>query len=170
MRHLPGSGNGHLADTPRNGDFARYVEDLVAQQAKALAGGQQMTPVPRQQPKPPAQPTRAQARAAELRTPPVGATPQNVKTTARTVALDSWEDQQEKLKDGAPPMPGKGFKIPPFLIFMVVIVVLGATSQFGIDVTWPVFILFWLYVLSRMVRSVIGAFRGGKPGQPPQRK
>ena len=38
MRNLPGSGNGHLADTPRNGDFARYVEDLVAQQAKALSG------------------------------------------------------------------------------------------------------------------------------------
>ena len=114
--------------------------------------------------------TMSWACAAELRTPPVGATPQNVKTTARTVALDSWEDLQEKLKDGAPPMPGKGFKIPPFLIFMAVIVVLGATSQFGIDVTWPVFILFWLYVLSRMVRSVIGAFRGGKPGQPPQRK
>ena len=169
MRNLPGSGNGHLADTPRNGDFARYVEDLVAMQAKTLAGGQQMTPVPKQQPKPSAQPTRAQARAAELRQPPVG-TPQNVKTTARTVALDSWEDLQEKLKEGAPPMPGKGFKIPPFLIFMAVIVVLGATSQFGIDVTWPVFILFWLYVLSRMVRSVIGAFRGGKPGQPPQRK
>ena len=168
MRNLSGSGNGHLADTPRNGDFARYVEDLVAMQAKALAGGQQMTPVPKQT-KPSAQPTRAQARAAELRQPPVG-TPQNVKTTARTVALDSWEDLQEKLKEGAPPMPGKGFKIPPFLIFMVVIVVLGATSQFGIDVTWPVFILFWLYVLSRMVRSVIGAFRGGKPGQPPQRK
>ncbi|QIL81279.1 formate dehydrogenase accessory protein FdhE [Diaphorobacter sp. HDW4A] len=170
MRNLLGSGSGHLADTPPNGDFARYVEELVARQAKALAGGQHITPVPRQPAAPiPPQSTRAQTRAAELRKPPVAA--QTDKTTARTVSLDSWDDIQQALKkDASPPMPGGGFKIPPFFLFMAVIVLIGAASYFGLDATWPVFILFWLFVLSRMVRTVLGAFRGSKPGQPPQRK
>ncbi|MBF5003473.1 hypothetical protein [Diaphorobacter caeni] len=213
MRNLLGSGNGHLADTPPNGDFARYVEDMVERQARALAGGQQMTPVPRQ-----AVPTRAQTRAAELRPPPPGVqapkssdrtpaaqtavktaagvgakttthttaptmthttaptmtpttAPTMTPTTAHTVALDAWEDMRPtEDKSASPPMPGSGLKIPPFFLFMAVIVLFGISSVFGVSTAWPFLILLWLYAMARLARKTFGSLLGRKPGGSPQRK
>ena len=180
-----GSGKGHPADTPANGDFARYVEDLVARQAKSLAGGQQMTQVVRQPATtsavsaasaasrhaaaPVQQPTRAQTRAAELRQAPPGMSPK-VSTTARTGTPESWETLQQVLHEEDSTTRSGRFRIPPFLIFMVVIVLFGAASQFDFNWAWPLFILVWVLILSRIVRSVVGALGGKKPGAPLQRK
>lgn len=182
MRNTFGSTSQQLADTPPNGDFARYVEDLISQQAKALSGGQQIAPLgqsraPSKRPAQAAEPiTRAQTRAAELKRPqvPTMQVPQTpvpkTQATTGSAVLDSWADIGQAVKtEGAAPLT-RSFKLPPLLIFLAVIVLIGATSHFGVDATWPILILVWVFVLARIARSVFGSFLGSKPGGTQQRK
>lgn len=158
------------ADTPPNGDFAKYVDDLVALQARHLSGGQQMTqlnttharertrakpsqlaqtaPMPGSLGKPP-------ARVSVQRSP--GATAAPAKTSGQVgeaTISELWETARSKLPTDALSVPGK-FRIPPFWIYIGVILLIGASSYFDFDGVWPFFILIWLFVLGRVARSVI---------------
>ncbi len=177
MRNLTGSGYGSLAQTPPDGDFARYVDELVAQQSRALSGGQKMMPVPGKAApaKSNAPATRAQTRAAELRQPQPAAQTvrgsQKAQPGARSILLESWEDSQPKSdRATAAPMPGKGLKLPPRWLFIVLAAVAVAIFFFGGNGIVPIFILVWWFVLPPLLRAVIGVLKGDKSAQEPRRK
>ena len=131
------------ADTPPNGDFAKYVEDLVAQQAKALSGGQQMTALPRAK----AQNAKRAAKAPETTTG---------WATSVAAPVVPAESPGERIKQ----VFGSGFKIPPLWIYLGVILLMGGFAVMDFGGGWPILILIWLFVLSRVVRTVLGKWTG----------
>ncbi len=148
-RNIFGASAQHPADTPPDGDFARYVENLVEQQSRALSGGQHMAPL--------AGSPRAAARASA---------PDALKAGTRARARD---DIGNALNSENTQRPAR-LRIPPFFLFMSVIILLGVTAAGGRGWTWPFFILVWLYVLWRVARAVFSLLAGGKSVRRPQRK
>ena len=140
------------ADTPPNGDFAKYVEDLVAQQAKALSGGQQMTALPRAK----AQNAKRAAKAPETTTG---------WATSVAAPVVPGESPGERIKqvfgaDKLKALSGSGFKILPLWIYLGVILLMGGFAALDFGGGWPILILIWLFVLSRVVRTVLGKWTG----------
>jgi len=168
MRQIFGNAPAHPADTPPDGDFARYVEALVERQARALAGGQQIAQVS-QQPQMPQQPGRP-VQSVQGRALPLSAKESKgvkaAKEAAQGAVLPSWHDTRQATKTAerrdVPPLPGAGPTLTRLLISIAVAAAIGLFSVLNIRWGPALATLLLLFAAAQGIRRILGGLKGRK--------